>query len=96
MKIASLHDDDVASILRSLGRSDIKPSWVLGYLYLEHGTLDSISQSEMRRLVKDIIIDVDADPEQAKQLARSQGLQASEMNDIKAARELMAAARLIS
>ena len=95
----SPYHDIIMSDLRSFGRTDVNPSWVEAYLRLEFKTLDGLSKEDFRRAIREIIGVIDDDPDAARDLAKSYGLRASQgrnMNDTIAARELMAAAKLLA
>ena len=65
----------IAQILRSLGRSDILPAHVEGYMRVAHGCLDALSP---RQFADEVRASVDAVDEggvdMADDLARSYGL----------------------
>lgn len=75
---ASMYDDVILRILTSMGRRDVKPGLVEGYFRLKYGTLDHLSEAQFRREMPEVLETIDADPRQARELARSYGLTASE------------------
>jgi hypothetical protein len=76
---ASAYEQIIMQILRSIGRTDIKPSYVEAYLRLESqdGCLDSWSRDDFRRSIPEVVETIDADPVAARRLAESYGLRAS-------------------
>ena len=70
----SMYDDVISSLLRQMGRSDIDPRHVEGYLRLDFNALDHLSRSRFLKEMKEIVPAIDADPRGAEQLAKSYGL----------------------
>ena len=70
----SLYQPIIKKLLRSLGRDDIDPRHVEGFLRLEFKTLDSLSKSDIKRSMKSIILAIDSDPKSSEDLAKSYGL----------------------
>jgi len=58
----------IAEILKSIGRTDVDPRWIEGYMRLANSTLDHLSPRKFRNEVEIGVICVDEDGKENAEL----------------------------
>ena len=64
----------IRTIVATMGRLGTKPHLVEGWMRLEHGCLDGLTDAQFRSEVASACECIDADPEASERLAESFGL----------------------